>query len=132
MSAQQALLRAIHARLLAEPSLASLLAAGGIRDQIAPRPRLPALVYGEIDSRDYATATEPGEEHVLTLGLWSDAEGRAGAQALAAAVRASLHHATLTLTGAHLVSLICQGIKSRRDEDSGLFVVDVSFRAVTE
>ena len=30
MSAEQALLRAIHARLLAEPLLAPLLAAGGI------------------------------------------------------------------------------------------------------
>ncbi|WP_165214268.1 DUF3168 domain-containing protein [Affinirhizobium pseudoryzae] len=132
MSAQQALLRAIHARLLGEPLLAPLLAAGGIRDQSMPRPRLPTLTYGEIDSRDYATATEPGEEHVLTLDLWSDAEGRAAAQTLAAAVRASLHHAPLTLTGAHLVSLICQGIKSRRDAESGLFVVEVSFRAVTE
>jgi hypothetical protein len=132
MSAEQALLRAIHARLLAEPLLAPLLTAGGIRDQIVPRLRLPALVYGEIDSRDYATDTEPGEEHFVTLGLWSEGEGRAGAQALAAAVRASLHHAALTLSGAHLVSIACQNIKSRRDEETGLSVIDLTFRAVTE
>lgn len=132
MSAEQALLRAIHARLLAEPLLAPLLAAGGIRDRIVPRLRLPALIYGEIDSRDYATATEPGEEHFLTLGLWSEGEGRAEAQALAAAVRASLHHAALTLSGAHLVSIACHSMKSRRDEETGLSVIDLTFRAVTE
>ncbi len=42
MSAQQALLRAIHARLLAEPSLASLLAGAASatrsrRDHVFPR-----------------------------------------------------------------------------------------------
>ncbi|MGG2476236.1 tail completion protein gp17, partial [Rhizobium sp. BR5] len=34
------------------------------------------IVIGDLESRDYSTATEKAEEHFLSLHIWSDANGR--------------------------------------------------------
>lgn len=132
MSAQQALMRAIHARLIADPDLGRLVGKDEIRDHLRARRRLPCLIYGRIESRDHSTATEPGEEHSLTLSVFSDGEGRALAQAIARATRLALHHAALSLEGFHLVLLTCETMTSRPEESAKLFVIDLTFRAVTE
>ena len=76
MNALNALLGAIHLRLSTDPALAALIGPDGVRDRLLARPALPAVVFGEVQTRDYSTATEAGEEHRLTLEVWSRAPGR--------------------------------------------------------
>lgn len=132
MSAQQALLRAVHQHLTQDAALMAEVGSDGIRDRVLPRMQLPAIVYATIESRDYSTATEPGEEHLATIEVWAEGEGRARAQEIAARVKALLHAASLPLSDAHLVSILCTGMTSRRDKETRLSVVELRFRAVTE
>lgn len=132
MSAANALLAAIHARLCADPQLAERLGTGGIRDRLLPRPALPCLVVGETETRDYSTGTEAGEEHRLTLEVWSEGAWRREAGEIADRVRMLLHDAALELDGAVLVSLAHERTRTRRQPKTDYFVAELRFRAVTE
>ncbi len=132
MSAANVLLRAIHQRLSGDAELAALIGPDGIRDRLLPRPVLPAIVFGQTETRDYSTATEAGEEHLLTLEIWSEAGGRRQAQEIAAVVHRLLHDAALTLDGAALVSLLQLRTRTRREPRTRLFLTETRLRAVTE
>ena len=132
MSAANALLAAIHARLSADPALAALVGPDGIRDRLLSRPALPCIVFGEVETRDYSTATELGQEHRLTLEVWSEAMGRREAGEIAERVRVLLHDAALVLDDAVLVSLSHERTRARRQVNSKLFLARLRFRAVTE
>mgnify|MGYP001270272179 CR=1 FL=1 len=132
MSAANALLKAIHARLSADPALTAAVGPDGIRDRLLSRPALPCIVFGEVGTRDYFTATEAGEEHRLTLEVWSEAEGRRQAEEIAERVRVLLHDAAPTLAGHALVSLLHLRTRTRRQPNTKLFGAELQFRAVTE
>lgn len=89
MSAASALQRAIFARLSGDAALTALVGANGITDRRPDGPATPLLVIAGIDSTDHSTASEAGEEHIVTLEAWSEAAGHRQAQAIAAAVRAA-------------------------------------------
>ncbi|MGK6315246.1 DUF3168 domain-containing protein [Neorhizobium sp. DT-125] len=132
MTAANALLAAIHQRLAGDAALAAIVGTDGIRDRLLPRPVLPCIVFGEMETRDYSTSTEGGEEHFLTLEIWSDGEGRREAQEIAGLVRGLLHDAALTLTGAVLVSLLQVSMRTRREPKTRFYLAEMRFRAVTE
>lgn len=132
MSAASALQAAIFARLSGTAVLTALVGANGITDRRLAEPRSPLVVIAGIDSTDRATATEAGEEHTVTLEVWSDADGHRQAQAAAAAVRTALHNAALTLSGHHLVLLFHRDTRLGRDGKSRFHRADLRFRAVTE
>jgi hypothetical protein len=132
MTAANALMQAVHARLAGDTGLIALVGPDGIRDRLLPRPKLPAVVFGELETRDLSTVTEAGEEHFLTLEIWSEGEGRRQAQEIAGRVAALLNDAELLLEGAVLVSLLTIGSRSRREAKTKAYLVEVRFRAVTE
>ncbi|MFN7104592.1 MAG: DUF3168 domain-containing protein [Pseudorhizobium sp.] len=132
MTATNALLAAIHARLSTDAALAGLIGPDGIRDRLLPRPALPCIVFGEVETRDYSTATEAGEEHRLMLEVWSEAEGRRSAEEIAGQLRALLHDAFLPLAGHALVSLAHVRTRTGRQPKTKLFKAELQFRAVTE
>ena len=76
MTAANALLKAIHGHLASDGTLTAIVGTDGIRDRFLARPRLPSVVFGEMETRDYSTGSKVGEEHFLTLEIWS--EGKAG------------------------------------------------------
>lgn len=132
MTAANALLVSIHARLSADAALVALIGADGIRDRLLPRPALPCIVFGEVETRDYSTATEAGEEHRLMLEVWSEAQGRRQAEEVAGRLRALLHDAALPLAGHALVSLTHVRTRTGRQPKGRLFMAELQFRAVTE
>lgn len=131
MSAANALLQAIFARLTGDAALVALNP-GGIVDRLLPRAVLPCIVIGDLESRDYSTATEKAEEHFLSLQIWSDANGRKGAGEIAARVKNLLDDAALSIAGVSLVNLQLLSIRSRREAKTRNFVAEMRFRAVTE
>ncbi|QCI98337.1 DUF3168 domain-containing protein [Agrobacterium larrymoorei] len=133
MSAGNALLRAIHAQLSADTLLKGMIGPAGLIDRLMPRTVLPCVVTGELESRDYSTASEKGEEHLLTLEVWCDAGGRKKAQDIASRIMVLLDDAALVLDdGAVLVSLFYRSMRSRRETKAQQFVTEIRFRAVTE
>ncbi len=132
MSAASALQKAIFARLSGDAALAALVGADGVADRRLTEPASPLVVIAGIDSLDHSTATEAGEEHVVTLEAWSEAAGHRQAQAIAGAVRAALHDAALPLAGHHLVLLLHRDTRLRREAKSRFHRAEMRFRAVTE
>ncbi|PZM17087.1 DUF3168 domain-containing protein [Rhizobium tubonense] len=126
------LLRAIHTRLGADAALTTLIGADGIRDRLVTGKQLPAIVISEMTTSDYSTATEPGEEHLLVLEVWSDAAGQRIAQEIAAMIHALLQDAALPLAAHALVNLRHASTKARREPKTRLFCAEMRFRAVTE
>ena len=132
MSAASALQKAIFARLSGDAALTAIVGANGITDRRLTEPAAPLVVIAGIDSVDHSTASEPGEEHTVTLEAWSEAAGHRQVQAIAATVRAALHDAALTLPGHHLVLLFHCDTQLGRDGKSRFHRADMRFRAVTE
>lgn len=132
MTAADALLSAVYATLSADAALTAIVGADGVRDRLISTRKLPCIVVGTLETNDYSTATEPGEEHLLSLEIWSDAGGRRQIHAVAERIYALLHDARLALPGHHLVGLAHQRTESRRQPDTKLHVATLKFRAVTE
>lgn len=132
MSAANALLQAIHARLAGDAGLTALVGLDAISDRLLARPKLPGIVIGEMETRDLSTVSEVGEEHFLALQIWSEGDGRRQALEIAAKVTALLDNVSLVLQGAVLVSLLRTGMRTRRELKTKYYLAEIRFRAVTE
>ena len=132
MSAASALQKAIYAALSGDAALVALTGGNAVTDRRLAAPTVPLVVIAGIDSTDHSTATEPGEEHVVTLDIWSDAAGNRQAQAIAAAVRAALHDAALVLDAHRLVLLLHRDTRLSREGRTRFHRAQMRFRAVTE
>lgn len=122
------LLAAIHRRLADDAALNAIIGADGVRDRLLPRPKLLCILFGEMETRDYSTSTEIGEEHFLTLEIWSDGEGRREAQEIAGLVHDLLHDAALVLDGAVLVSLLRVSTRTRSEPKTKAYLVECGSR----
>ena len=131
-SATGSLQKAIFQKLSADAALNARIGAGGIVDRVIARRAFPFIVIGEIITNDWSTSTEPGEEHLVTLEIWSDKDGHSEVQVLADQVRDLLHNQPLDLTGAVLVNLQHIVTRIRREPRSRAHVAVVQLRAVTE
>lgn len=132
MSAANALLQAIHQRLSGDAALAAIIGSDGIRDRLLPRAVLPCIVFGDMETRDFSTSTEEGEEHFLTLEIWSDGGGRREGQRIASLVHDLLHDAPLVLDGFSLVGLLQTSLRTRREPKTKFYLSEMRFKAVTE
>lgn len=130
-SAVNELLVALQAHLRLDAALGALIGPDGLRDRRVLGLDLPALLLGNVEARDFSTASEAGLECLLTLEAWS-AEGRREVEAVADAVRGLLDDAELSLQAHRLVSLRHRRTVSRREVKTGFFVAEMSFRAVVE
>jgi len=127
-----ALQKAIFATLTAQPALTTLLGGPRLYDD-APQPVVyPYITFGQSTLRDASTSTEPGDEHIVTLHIWSRNHGRAEAQGIIDVLRANLHDKALTLTDHRLVNLRADYADVRRDPDGETLHGTLRLRAVTE
>jgi hypothetical protein len=131
-SASWALQQAIFARLTADAALTALLGAPRIYDDVPQGADFPYLTFGQSIVRDWSTGSEDGNEHILTLHVWSQARGKKEAHEIMDALRAALHAEALTLAGHRLVNLRHEHCEARRDPDGDTVHGIARFRAVTE
>ena len=124
--------QAVHGLLSGNAALNVLLGGPRVFDDVPQATPYPHVTLGQTSSTEWATGTEDGEEHILTLHVWSQAGGRAEAQRIMGAIRDLLHTANLALTGQVLVSLRQQFSDVRRDADGITIHGLVRYRAVTE
>jgi hypothetical protein len=132
-SASLALQSAVVAALTANPDLTA--ATGGtprVFDDVPPKTPYPYLSLGQTIERDWATSSDDGREHTLTLHVWSRTPGRREVHNIAALVRATLHLTALALDGHRLINLRHEFTDARREPDNETYRALVRFRAVTE
>lgn len=132
MSAAEALQKAIYERLAGDAELLLLLGDGGVRDHLQTGSHRPGISIASLESRDASTASEAGEEHLVTLAVRTGEGGNRAAQEIAARVRALLDDAALDLAGFSLVSLFHRRTRTGRDAKAKGHIAEMVFRAVTE
>ena len=131
-SASWQLQQAVYGALSGNAPLAALLGGPRVYDEVPHAAAYPFVTMGQTSSSDFGTATEDGEEHILSLHIWSAAGGRGEAQVLMGAIRDILHNAALTLSGHTLVNLRQQFADIRREADGITIHGLVRYRAVTQ
>ena len=135
-SASWSLQQSVFSALTADAALTALLGADRIYDDVPQGSPLPYLTLGQSTVRDWSTGGDPGtddgNEHVLTLHVWSDARGKKQASEIIGAVRTALHDQPLTLVGHRLVNLRHEFSEARRDPEGATIHAIARFRAVTE
>jgi hypothetical protein len=133
MSASAVSLRtAIHGALAADAPLTALLGGAKIYDEPPRAAALPYVTLGQDVISDASTATEAGDEHALTLHVWSRQGGHREAHVLTGAVLEALADAPLELDGHHLANLRFIVADVRRESDGRTYHGLVRLRAVTE
>jgi hypothetical protein len=131
-SASWELQKSIHAALSGTAALTALLGGPRIYDDVPRGVEFPYVTLGESTVRDWGTSTEDGQEHVVTVNVWSRANGEREVTQIMAAIRDALHDVALTLTGYQLVNLRQEFSDSRRDADGETYRGLLRYRAVTE
>jgi hypothetical protein len=131
-SASWSLQQSVFAALTANAALTALLGSDRIYDDVPQGAPKPYLTLGQTTVRDWSTGTEEGNEHLVTLHVWSDARGKKEAGEIAEAARSALHDQPLTLVGHRLVNLRHEFSEARRDPDGSTIHAILRFRAVTE
>jgi hypothetical protein len=132
MHSATSLRAAIRGALSADAPLATLLGGGKIFDEPPREAALPYVTLGENVFANHSTATEAGEEHTLTLHVWSRHGGHKEAHEIAGAVLGALVDAPLALDGHHLANLRFILADVRREPDGRTYHGIVRLRAVTE
>jgi len=127
---ESALQKALVAALKDDATLAALLD-GRVWDQAPQGAAFPHLLIGRCESRPL-DADGGGVEQALTLTGVSRFAGSEEAKAVAAAVRACLHEATLEADGVRTVSLRVVWSDVARSGDGRRTWAVVRLRAVTE
>lgn len=131
-SSSWSLQQSIFSTLTANATVNALLGPNRIFDDVPQGSPLPYLTLGQTTVRDWSTGTEDGNEHILTLHVWSDARGKKQASEIVGAIRTALHDQPLTLVGHRLVNLRHEFSEARREPDGATIHAIARFRAVTE
>lgn len=132
MSAAGALQKAIFVKLTGDAALTALIGHDGVHDHLQARSHRPCVFIAGIDSRDASTASEAGEEHLVTLAVRTGEGGSRMAEQIAARVRTLLNDAPLMLDGFVLVSILHRRTAISRDAKAKGHGAEMVFRAVTE
>jgi hypothetical protein len=132
MSAALPLQQAMRTALVADGGLIRLLGGAHVFDEVPRGAKAPYVTFEQCDSRDWSTATEAGEEHVIQLEVTTAERARGQAQAICDRVEAVLDDAALTLAGHRLVNLRLVFWSVARSRSDPSFGATLRFRAATE
>jgi Protein of unknown function (DUF3168) len=131
-SAGWQLQQAVYAALASNAALTTFLGGARIYDEVPHAAAYPFVTMGQTSSTDWGTGTEDGEEHIMTLHVWSSYGGRSEAQTIMGALRDTLHTARLTLTGHSLINFRQQFSDIRRETDGMTIHGLIRYRATTQ
>lgn len=124
--------KSIYQVLITDTALTGVLGGSRIYEHVPHGTQYPYVSFGASVSRDWSTASDDGDEHVLTFHVWSDQPGQKEAQAIIAALKAALSGAMLTMTSHRLINLRYEFTDTRRGGDGEVYRGLVRYRAVTE
>lgn len=133
-SAGFALQVSIYEALVANAPLSALMGGPRVFDDVPRDAPFPYVTFGQSTVRDCSTGNDDddGDEHLVTLHVWSRAGGRKETHEIMGALETALDGQALTLTGHRLVNLRHELSEARRDADGETTHGIVRYRAVTE
>lgn len=131
-SSSRALQIAIFNALSSNADVLNSLGGARIYDHVPRKAEYPYVTFAQSTVQDWSTGDDEGDEHMVTLHVWSRAENRGQLQEIIAALLAALHERDLPLTGHRLVNLRHDHTETRREPDGERFRGIVRLRAVTE
>jgi len=131
-AASWALQRSIYQALTGSPELTSLLGGESVYSNPPAAAQFPYITLGQTVNLDWSTGTEDGNEHSLTLHVWSRADSAAQVHEIIEVVRMVLHNQPLSLEDHYLVNLRHEFTQARIDPDGETMHGIVRYRAVTE
>lgn len=131
-AASWALQRSIYQALAGSSELTTLLGGERIYSNPPPAAEFPYITLGQTVNLDWSTGTEDGNEHSLTLHVWSRADSAAQVHEIIQVIRMVLHNQLLSLEDHHLVNLRHEFTEARIDPDGETMHGIVRYRAVTE
>lgn len=132
MSAAWALQQALYGALVGDTALTGLLGGAKIYDGAPQDADLPYVIFAQSLARDWSAGDEDGEEHIITLHVWSEWAGRKQVHEIMSALRDLLHGADLALSAHRLVNLRHEFSDARREPGAEMFRGITRYRAVTE
>lgn len=129
LSANWELQKAMHAALVGDTTLATLVA-GRIYDRPPDDVAYPFITLGDTD----VAVAGDGEDaaHMLVLVIWSRAKGRREAKEIMSCIYEALHEAPLTLVGHVLVNMRFEQASLKYASDADALRGKIRFRAFTE
>lgn len=130
--ASRALQAAIYVTLSTDSGVLAALGGARIYDDVPRKVTYPYVTFAESTVRDWSAGGEEGDEHIITLHVWSLAAGRSQVQDIIEAVRAALHDRDLPLAEHRLINLRHEYSETRREPDGERFHGTIRLRAVTE
>ena len=131
-TAATALRAAIHDALVTDGALTALLGGPKVYDEPPKAAAFPYVTLGEARVSEFATASDAGKEHRLTLHAWSRHGGHKEAHIIAGALLQALDDASLAPAGHTLLNPRFATADIRRESDGRTYHALVRFRAVTE
>lgn len=131
-SAPWALQKGIYQTLVDDALLTGLLGGPKIYDRVPRQAGFPYVTFGQSVTRDWSTGGADGQEHVVTLHVWSRGGGKQETHAILDRVRDLLHDQALPLTDHRLVNLRHEFGEARQDADGETYHGIARYRAVTE
>src|SRR6476659_454068 len=131
-NASAALRAAVHDALTSDARVTSALGGPKIYDEPPRAAAFPYVTLGEARVADFSTGDAPGQEHQLTLHVWSRQGGPREAHVITGALMQALDDAPLALANHHLVNFRFSVADVRREADGRTYHGLVRFRAVTE
>ena len=132
MIAAAALQAAIHARLISDVSVTTLLGGAKVHDRTPPEEVFPYVTFGPAASQDWSTGTERGDDHLIILNIWSRQQGKKQVLDIAGAVISSLETAALAPAGHRVVLLRLIGLDANYDSGLRGYRATLRFEALTE
>lgn len=131
LTASWELQKAIHANLVGDASLSSLVG-GRVYDRPPQDAAFPFVTLGDTEVEPDGAGSEGAAIHRLALSVWSRARGRREAKEIMSVIDAALQDASLALTGHVLVNLQLERASVSYASDAEALRGRLVFRAYTE
>lgn len=133
MSASWALQQAVYAELSVNSEIIAVLGdPPRVYDSVPRDAVFPYAVIGDGTETDWSTVTETGSEHMLTINVWSRADGHKESKEIAEAIRDALNDASLAVSGQTLIDIRFLDCAHARESDGQTYRASLRFRAVLE
>lgn len=121
--------KAVFAKLDGDATLGDLIS--GVFDHVPAEQAFPYVTVGDDTAVWSGAMTVDGQEHTLTMHVWSRGRGRKEAKEIMDRIHTVLHDAALTVTGFTFIALRYEFGQTFMDEDGLTRHGVMRFRAIT-
>ncbi|QPC94025.1 DUF3168 domain-containing protein [Mesorhizobium sp. INR15] len=132
MTAPGDLQQALFLRLKSDAPLSALLGGAGLLEREAVNGAFPYVTCGMTSAFDGNTGAENDADQLITLHVWSKAQGEGETQAIMDRVKARLAEAVLIIGPRGQTRLVLEFSEARYDEELLVHHGMLRFRALTQ